>query len=62
MASVGHTDAMFFEFFERDDETPAPSPPSVASEAAAQLDAITEELVEALDGAAPVNGDGSRGH
>lgn len=42
-ASVGHTDAMFFQFFEVDRDSDLPAP-DIAAEACAQLDLIHEEL------------------
>lgn len=42
-ASVGHTDAMFFEFFEIDRDSDVP-PPDIAAEASAQLDLVRKEL------------------
>ncbi len=48
-ASVGHTDAMFFHFFERDSDVPPMSPESVAEEATAQLELIARELLGILD-------------
>ena len=43
-ASVGHTDAMFFHFFEADRDSGTPAP-DIAAEASAQLDLIHEELM-----------------
>ena len=47
-SSVGHTDAMFFQFFEKDGEVPAMTSAAVAHEVGAQLDLIGRELLEIL--------------
>ena len=47
-ASVGHTDAMFFQFFEAQDVAPAMSPSEVARETEAQLELIRSEMNETL--------------
>ena len=48
-ASVGHTDAMFFQFFEEDADSVTMSGAEVAAEAEAQLEAIRRELQEILE-------------
>jgi len=60
-ASVGHTDAMFFQFFERDEDSPPMTPEAVADEAGTQLEVITEELREIL-GAATAEREEGREH
>lgn len=47
-ASVGHTDAMFFQFFEEDSDSVTMSGAEVAAEAEAQLEVIRHELEEIL--------------
>jgi hypothetical protein len=49
-ASVGHTDAMFFELFERKDvDSVTPTPDELAREAEAQLDAVRNELGQIVE-------------
>ncbi len=48
-ASVGHTDAMFFQFFEADNAPVAMSDVEVAREADAQLDLIREDMAAILE-------------
>ncbi len=48
-ASVGHTDALFFQFFEADGESVTMSVAEVAEEVEAQLDLIGREWHEILD-------------
>jgi hypothetical protein len=52
-ASVGHTDAMFFQLFEAKEGEVAKTPHEVADEAAAQLALIEEELTQIV-GVMPV--------
>jgi hypothetical protein len=47
-ASVGHTDAMFYDLLERDGAAPAPTNGSMTHEAEAQLALIGEELERIL--------------
>lgn len=48
-ASVGHTDALFFQFFEADGDSVTTSVAEVAEEAEAQLDLIGREWQEILE-------------
>ncbi len=59
-ASVGHTDAMFFQFFEEDVDEPAMKGPEILEQVEAELDAIVAELAEVGSDAAVRPGDGSR--
>lgn len=60
-ASVGHTDAMFFEFFEADRDSQAPGEVGIAAEATSQLDLIHEELCLILSHAPGASEDRARG-
>lgn len=60
-ASVGHTDALFFDYLERDGEGAPPTGVEVAREIAAQLDGIVGEVVEVV-GARWGSGDPPRPH
>ncbi len=57
-ASVGHTDALFFDFFGEDGGTPLLSGADVATEAKHQIDELERELQEMilLDGALELSG------
>lgn len=54
-ASVGHTDAMFFQFFERDGDARAMTGSALAREAAEQLDVIGGELLAIVGSVAPAS-------
>ncbi len=54
-ASVGHTDALFFQFFEADGDSVTMSVAEVAEEAEAQLELIGREWQEILNDVSPTS-------
>ena len=58
-ASVGHTDALFFEFFETPAAAALPSGPDAYVEAEAQLDQIEADIEEILASAAAASSGGA---